>query len=447
MLKQRWKLFASLTVFLCSRLWILLGWGPYITDVHHYVHVATRAIVLGETPYEQFEYGYPPLSLPFIFLPIYFSTDFHAYRLGLQIEMFIADLLCLLVFILFMKQRLDLDENRIALAVLSYALFGLGVGHIIYDRLDTVVALVFVCCLYFYSEKGEVRFPFVLSVVAGTLYKMVPLVWAPISILTASFANTVSETNRAGRRRAKKERVNFPWGQIVRRTLLLVGPIALFLWVYNAGVDGKLFEGLSMQGKRGIQIESTWATPYMVGSALKWIEPVGIASNYEAHHLAEASVPKIVVSLSKVAGFAILGTFYGWLGWYFCRTKQKLGELRLNHRIHFFLMISVLLFFLISQRVLSTTFLIWTIPGLSLWWVLRNSWTAAALLLLLYGLTYIGFSVGYWDFVTMDPRFVLTVSARNVLLVALTEWVVGSTIRLLLTENQKYSKDQMVDYS
>ena len=110
-------------------------------------------------------------------------------------------------------------------------------------------------------------------------------------------------------------------------------------------------------------------------------------------------------------------------------------------------MISVLLFFLISQRLLSTTFLIWTIPGLSLWWVLRKSWTAAALLLLLYGLTYIGFSVGYWDFVRMDPRFVLTVAARNVLLVALTAWVVGSTFRLLLTEKQKYSKDQMVDYS
>ena len=447
MLKTRWKLFASLTVFLCTRVWILLGWGPYITDVSLYAHVATRGIVLGETAYEQFAYGYPPLSLPFIYLPIYFSSEFPSYRLGFQIEMFIADLLCLWVLILFMKQRLDLDENRISLAVLSYALFGLGVGHIIYDRLDTVVALVFVCCLYFYSEKGEVRFPFVLSIVAGTLYKMVPLVWAPMSILTTSFANTVSETNRAARRRAKKERVKFPWAQIVRRTLLLVAPIALFLWVYNAGVDGKLFENLSIHGKRGIQIESTWATPYMVGSALKWIEPVQIVNNYGAQHLAEASVPKILVSLSKVAGFAILVTFYGWLGWYFYRTKQKRGELRVNYRIHFFLMISVLLFFLISQRVLSGTFLIWTIPGLSLWWVLRKSWTAAALLLLLYGLTYIGFSVGYWDFVAMDPRFVLTVAARNVLLVALTAWVVGSTIRLLLTENQKYSKDQMVDYS
>jgi len=206
MLKNRWKLFASLTVFLCSRLWILLRWGPYITDVHLYVHVATRAIVLGETPYEQSIYGYPPLSLPFIYLPIYFSTAFHGYRLGFQIEMFIADLLCLWVLILFMKQRLGLDENRISLAVLSYALFGLGVGHIIYDRLDTVVALVFVCCLYFYSEKGEVRFPFVLSVVAGTLYKMVPLVWAPISILTTSFTNTVSEPiGRRGGERRKKE--------------------------------------------------------------------------------------------------------------------------------------------------------------------------------------------------------------------------------------------------
>ncbi len=447
MLKNRWKLFASLTVFLCSRLWILLGWGPYLSDVSLYVHVATRAIVLGETPYEQSIYGYPPLSLPFIYLPIYFATAFHGYRLAFQIEMFIADLLCLWVLILFMKQRLDLDENRISLAVLSYALFGLGVGHIIYDRLDTVVALVFVCCLYFYSEKGEVRFPLVLSIVAGTLYKVVPLVWAPISILTTSFANTVSETNRAARRRAKKERVKFPWAQTVRRTLLLVAPIALFLWVYNAAVDGKLFENLSIHGKRGIQIESTWATPYMVGSALKWIEPVQIVNNYGAQHLAEASVPKIVVSLSKVAGFAILVTFYGWLAWYFYRTKQKQGEVRVYFQTHFFLMISVLLFVLVSQRVLSTTFLIWTIPGLSLWWVLRKSWTAAVVVLLLYGLTYIGFSVGYSDFVRMDPRFVLTVAARNVLLVGLTAWVIGSAFRLLLRDNRKYSKDEMVDNS
>jgi len=118
--------------------------------------------------------------------------------------MFIADLLCLWVLILFMKQRLDLDENRISLAILSYALVGLGAGHLIYDRIDTVVALLFVCCLYFYSEKGEVRLPFVLSIVAGTLYKVVPLVWAPISILSTSFVNSVSQCNTAARRRAKK---------------------------------------------------------------------------------------------------------------------------------------------------------------------------------------------------------------------------------------------------
>ena len=66
MFKKQWKLLASLPIVLSSRLWILLGWGPYITDVHLYVHVATKAILLGVTPYEQSVYGDPPLSLPFI---------------------------------------------------------------------------------------------------------------------------------------------------------------------------------------------------------------------------------------------------------------------------------------------------------------------------------------------------------------------------------------------
>jgi hypothetical protein len=435
-LKKHWKLFTSLTIFLSSRLWIILGWEPYLTDVNYYYQVASRAILQGQTAYEQLVFGYPPLSLPFIYLPIYFSTTVQGYRLGFQIEMFIADLLCLWLFILFMKKRLDLDENRISLAVLSYALFGLAVGDFIYDRVDSVVALVFVCCLHFYSERGEIRFPFYLSVVAGTLYKVMPVVWAPISILTTSFSTSFSKEKRTKRRREMEKRVKFPWAQLVRRTLLFVVPIALFLWAYDAGVNGKLFEILSYHSKRGIQIESTWATPYMVGSALKWIEPVQIVNNYGAQHLAEASVSKIVVSISKVAGFAILLAFYGWLVWYFYRTRKKQGELRVNFKMHFFMMISVLLFFLVSQRVLSGTFFIWTIPGLSLWWVLRKSWTAAFLLLLLYGLTYIGFSGGYWDFVSMDPRFVLAVAGRNVLLVALTAWVVASTVRLLFIENQ-----------
>jgi hypothetical protein len=335
-----------------------------------------------------------------------------------------------------MKKRLDLDEARISLVVLSYALFGLGVGHIIYDRVDSVVALVFVCCLYFYSEKGEIRLPFYLSVIAGTLYKVMPVFWAPISILTVSFSDSVSGKKRAEKKRAEKVGFKFPWTQIVRRTLLLVAPIALFLWVYDASVNGKLFEMLSIHGKRGIQVESTWATPYMVGSAMKWIEPVRIENKYGGQVLAEGSVSKTVVSLSKVAGFAIQFTFYGWLAWYFYRTKEKRRMLRVNYQTHFFVVISVLLFFLVSQRALSTSYFIWTIPGLSLWWVLRNSWTAAALLLLLYGLTYIGFSGGYWDFVRMDPRFVLMVAARNILLVALTAWVVASTFRLFKTENQ-----------
>ena len=436
MLKKHWKLLASLTFFLSSRLWILLGWGPYITDVGYYHQLATRAILQGQTAYEQLLYGYPPLSLPFIYLPIYFSTHYEGYRLGFQIEMFVADLLCLWLLILFMKKRLDLHENRISLAILSYALFGLGVGHIIYDRVDPVVALVFVGCLYFYSEKGDIRVPFYLSIVAGTLYKIVPVFWAPISILTTSFSNITSEKTRAEKKRAEKTRPKFPWVQIVRRTLLLVAPIALFLWVYDASVNGKLFEMLSIHSKRGIQVESTWATPYMVGSAMKWIEPVRIENKYGGQVLAEGSVSKTVVSLSKVAGFAIQFTFYGWLAWYFYRTKEKRRMLRVNYQTHFFVLISVLLFFLVSQRALSTSYFIWTIPGLSLWWVMRNSWTAAALLLLLYGLTYIGFSVGYWDFVRMDPRFVLTVAARNVTLVALTAWVVASTFRLFKTENQ-----------
>ena len=436
MLKRHWKLFASLTFFLSSRLWILLGWGPYITDVHYYHQLATRAILHGQTAYEQLFFSYPPLSLPFIYLPIYFSKTFEGYRLAFQIEMFIADLLCLWLFILFMKKRLDLDETRISLVVLSYALFGLGVGHIIYDRVDSVVALVFVSCVYFYSEKGEIRIPFYLSIVAGTLYKVMPVFWAPISILTTSFSDSISEKKRAEKKRAEKVGFKFPWTQIVRRTLLLVAPIALFLWVYDASVNGKLFEMLSIHSKRGIQVESTWATPYMVGSAMKWIEPVRIENKYGGQVLAEGSVSKTVVSLSKVAGFAIQFTFYGWLAWYFYRTKEKRRMLRVNYQTHFFVLISVLLFFLVSQRALSTSYFIWTIPGLSLWWVMRNSWTAAALLLLLYGLTYIGFSVGYWDFVRMDPRFVLTVAARNVTLVALTAWVVASTFRLFKTENQ-----------
>jgi len=210
MLIKHWKLLASLTLFLSSRLWILLGWGPYITDVGYYHQLATRAILHNQRAYEQLLYGYPPLSLPFIYLPIYFSTHYEGYRLGFQIEMFVADLLCLWLLILFMKRRLDLDENRISLVILSYALFGLGVGHVIYDRVDPVVALVFVCCLYFYSEKGNIRFPFYLSIVAGTLYKMVPVFCAPISIVTTSFSNITAGKLERRKKEQRKQDPNFP---------------------------------------------------------------------------------------------------------------------------------------------------------------------------------------------------------------------------------------------
>jgi len=66
----------------------------------------------------------------------------------------------------------------------------------------------------------------------------------------------------------------------------------------------------------------------MVGSALKWIAPVRIENKYGGHVFADGAVSKTVVSLSKVAGFAILFTFYGWLAWYFYRTKKKQGEVR-----------------------------------------------------------------------------------------------------------------------
>jgi hypothetical protein len=147
------------------------------------------------------------------------------------------------------------------------------------------------------------------------------------------------------------------------------------------------------------------------------------------------------VSLSKILGFLFLAVFYVHLSWRVLKTPYNVEKTadRLRHvQWGFYALSMPLILFLPLQRVLSTTFVIWWIPILAVWWAVTQKHWVAVVSVAIYILTYIGFDIGYFKYVEMQPLYVSVYAMRNVLLVIMAGLFVRDYLRSYsFTNSQK----------
>lgn len=393
--------YLPLAVFVASRLVVLIACGSGISDVPFYLDTARRGLLDGGAAYRDFFFPYPPLSLPLVYLPLYYESWVGGYHLAFRLEMVVFDLLGLWLLARFAKKTLELPPVRVHLAIYAYSLLGLAVGHLIYDRIDLVIAAVFMGTMVVYRRVWLSQ---ILNGV-GIVVKVLPLFWVPISCLATQFKS---------------------WLHLFRRACWYILPALTVLIVYNHLTEGGLFENLLDQQRRGIQIESLWATPFWIKHLVAGQGSVPIDSRYNAHHLHPDVVGEVPLAIARYAGFVLLMFFYAYV---FFKSLKKRRDF--SPQLHFSCCFAVVLFFITTQRVLSPQFFIWVLPGFCVWWVTQGGIWNAVSIPVLYLLTFVGFSLGYWKLVGGEPFFVAVLVVRNLLLLAVTTVVVVKMFRAL----------------
>jgi hypothetical protein len=340
-------------VFLLTRVWLVGGFTSLNSDVSWAYYPVVLGAFQGEgLPYRDLPFPYPPAALLAVWLPGLIRLDPFAYHLVFQAEMVLLDVVCFLLMVRFLSTGLGVRWSRVRGAMVLYSSLGFGLGNLIYDRLDMMVAAAFMGAVVLYREGASQRMSYYLVLAVGGLAKLVPMFWLPV----AAASELVSGRDGAGRIRAGYRWL--VWGVV---------PFLAVLVVVDWLTTGGLLRSLGAHGVRGIEIESLWATPFVVGRAFGVWPSVGIDVLYGSLNVSGPGVPLAVVEASKYLGFVLLGGLYvAWLAHVRRRQAPVPAEL------HFRALFAVLTVLIATQRVLSPQYLIWIIPGVSVHVALLN---------------------------------------------------------------------------
>lgn len=372
-----------LGAFLLSR--VLLGWTA-VTLAFHPPQVAgdlgsyesdARALLDGQVAYAEVDLEYPPGSLPVIVAPLLvtvvsYRSAFVALSLALDAAGFVALL------------RLGRRQGSRAGAWLW--LVGVPLlGPLAVTRLDLLpaVATIWAC-----ERIAAGR-----STAAGA--------WLGLGAVAKLYPGLLVLPMLAASRRA-----NLLWGAAAVAVLGLLA----FLPVASAMVGDVLGYHLD----RGLQIESTWATPLLVAGSAG--APVLPSYSYGAHHM-EAAVAPLLKTLASLAALAALGGGT-WLSWRAGREPERHARAAIEGSF------VTLLLLLATGSVFSTQYVLWVLAlGAAACCAPGTRLRAPALLLLpITVLSQAGYPFLYDRLVSMEPLAVGVVGLRNALVVVAAVW-------------------------
>lgn len=405
-----------LCFYVLCRLTILLFYDAYVTDVGFYLDIAKQGLATPAKAYQDFAFGYPPLALLFMYLPGYFSNlEFWDYWRAFRAQMFFIDIGLFAGCFYLLIEKFRFTDKQLSIFVGFFALFGFLQGHLLYDRIDLlIVASLFALFASFIYDSGQLWRMRFLSLL-GLLVKFVPFLYALV-------LNLIPQQMALSKNKRQSSAL---LGALIKNgileLILLLLPFYLFIALYESTVAKGVFADLNMHVQRGIQVESTWATPVIIKHLLSNPNEKFAANNFGAQHLDEQKVPGWYLSFSKIAGILVLSAFGIYL---FLRVLPRLAKndvaKALSPPLATLIWLSVFLLFLSTQRVLSPQFFIWLMIPLAMQLAFEFDQRLAWLATLTYVLTYVGFDIGYWRFVEGHRFFVAVVAARNVCLIALT---------------------------
>ena len=372
---KRYPVAAEWILWLITRVFVVVSMllnGSTIEDVRYYHRgiAGTEAGALQE---------YPAVGV----WPLWFIERFNfGESTGFVVAFIIA---CVLIDAAFLAL---LHKHR--RAAYFWIAFGAAMAFVLYLRLDIFQGVLVALAAWFMATRPRISAA-ILGVAA--MMKLWPAILA---------AGLVDRFNKLA-----------TW---VRIGIFAITCVALSVAVaLFSGVD-RLTSPFSYQQVRGLQIESLFATPFMVLSA---VMPGTWTVDYASSKSFEVTGPGVTVAAS-LAGWAMLAVFilaFAWALWHFLRRPWTAQS-----TVAWMLLIVLLL--IASNKVFSPQYLLWVGPLVAILLARdsanRSVRSVAKVLVVMAVLSTVVYPICY-DMLTDAPTnlvMALVLTARNALLIA-----------------------------
>jgi len=287
---NRWVLSLLIVAFALTRLAMIhyadnpdsypFAGAPFTADVDNVFHDAAHRITeLGEEPYSEFDFPYPPGVIPFVVAPEHSWPDLGGYRSGFIRLMALVDALGLVGVVVLARRWGSMVGPW--LWVILFALL----GPLVYVRLDLIPAVATVWAL---ERASAGRWPGAGGWLGfGAIAKVYPAFLLPLAW-------------SASPPRARR-----------RLLVAFVATIAATVFAVLAFVGGSPVEvfrdSLSTHAGRGLHIESTWGSLLLIADRFGLSSP--IESTLSTLHFS-GGIARVLAPLALVlsVGAVVLGT-------------------------------------------------------------------------------------------------------------------------------------------
>jgi hypothetical protein len=364
-------LWLAAIAFLATRA-AMLVLKPFAADTHLYFERAS-ALASGARAYLDLELEYPPLAVLSFLVPLWIPgarDSFAIYRAAFAGEMLLCDALAFTLVASVCRR-----ERRGVVPVFVYVLFGAVMQPLMFDRFDIAVGAAMLAAVVLVRRGGRARVAGWLALAAGFLFKITPLVLAPILLL------------QPGREVSWRRRIGEALAGFALPVLLVVA------WRAES-----LLEPLAYHRARGIQLESVWAS---VALAARWLgATVSVQHEFGAEHLHGPVVDLLLPWVRPAMALALV-----------VATLRARREDLLQGAT------CVLLALIATANVLSPQFLLWLVPFVPL--ARRDLWLP---FLLVVFLTSVLFRLEAWRLTSLMNGGIVLLDARNLVLVG-TAWI------------------------
>jgi hypothetical protein len=354
-----------------------------ISDISVYESYA-MSFARGAHPYSQVPFEYPPLAAVLILLPKWLPRSID-YWGGFASEMMVlcaAAAACTAGA----AARLSRGFARPIATALAFALVTLFAGPIVANRFD--IAVGFDMAVFVYCMARRWWWPAGAALGVGFALKLTPAMFLPLVFIMAA-----------------KPR------QMVKAGLAFLVAAVLPFVPHLLRSSRALHYIFTYHTERPLQIESLYATPYLVAHALG-IEPVVVGNSHGSQAITGSGTDTLA-SISMWLMSACIAAVYV-LVW---RRRRYLRESPSEIAL---VALALVLTFVCTSKVLSPQFLIWTFPFLAMVTSVPRASRCLLGMLLLAAvlLTQIEFPSHYWDLVALRNTPIGLVVARNLVLLA-----------------------------
>jgi hypothetical protein len=354
-----------------------------VSDISVYESYANR-FAAGAHAYSDVRFEYPPLAALLILLPKWLprSVGYWSGFAGAMIVLCVAAAAITTAAVAWLSRSL---ARPIATAA-AFALVTLASGPIVANRYDIAVALDLAAFAYCMARRWWWPAAAVLGI--GFALKLTPAMFLPLVLIVAGRPRQMLASGLAFLLAA-----SLPFVPHLLRSARAVS----YVFTYHA--------------ERPLQIESLFATPYLLGHALG-IQQVVIGNSHGSQSIV-APRAETLARLSTWVMSACLAAVYV-LIW------RRRRYLRASPSDLALAVLGLMVTFLCTNKVFSPQYLIWTFPFVAMLIAAPRASRRlfGMLLLVAVVLTHIGFPSRYWDLVALHATPIYLVVAQDMTLLA-----------------------------